>query len=578
MCHQKFELVVDDLAFIGHPVCADSDGTWRFKPERANMAPRGRGSKKGQSPEEEEKSLTPEKSGETKQPQQEKSWLQTFHCVFVLDLPDPSSSQSGNISRYFDIIYEQMAFAITAVLYQEQILHNFVENECDLLGTMENDHIEKAKPFSDFMSQALKASSVASAMKTVYEAIKENSIARLSISDFPLELQLPPYLDTLLHNDDMSALDPPEEDDFEFGGGQAWGPEMSFGWRLPSLTPWKALLRLDDSGEQGYELYMKLRGPQLASQDREIAEQLFKFLDLASITLSLADMSSLLDWDLESQVYPTVRWLVHHRRAKVVDVVHPGLRTVFSVPPTLPAPVATLAAEFAKIFTHAALPPFPKLLSLITTATYEQTANHFYASVVRSKELIPLYQDVVIWMLKRDLLETLHLRIRVVATPDLKEFVRSKRSVRKSRTASATREEEKGGQPIHRTDKVKEHSPSTVGGTESSPVEYWVSMSPKSARRQTRQLSISPRKLERSVSYSRKSEKDSGSGREKTDEDGDEDEDDVTSDGDGQSSVDWDDPRASIINDPGRATPIQRQWLAAMSEGKHEYIRRRFEQ
>src|SRR6266545_2915074 len=27
MCHQKFELVVDDLAFIGHPVCAD-DGKW----------------------------------------------------------------------------------------------------------------------------------------------------------------------------------------------------------------------------------------------------------------------------------------------------------------------------------------------------------------------------------------------------------------------------------------------------------------------------------------------------------------------------------------------------------------------
>lgn len=54
--------------------------------------------------------------------------------------------------------------------------------------------------------------------------------------------------------------------------------------------------------------------------------------------LSLADMASLLDWDLESQVYPVVRWLVHHRRAKLVDVVHPGLKTVFSVPATLPSP------------------------------------------------------------------------------------------------------------------------------------------------------------------------------------------------------------------------------------------------
>ena len=142
MCNQKFELVVDELVFIGHPVCADPDGTWRFKQEKAKVIPRGRGSKKGQSPQAEDKPLTPEKNGEPKRPPQD-SWLQTFHFVFVFDLPDPSSSQSGNISKYFDTIYEQMAFTITAILYQEQILHNYVETECDLLGTLENEHIDK---------------------------------------------------------------------------------------------------------------------------------------------------------------------------------------------------------------------------------------------------------------------------------------------------------------------------------------------------------------------------------------------------------------------------------------------------
>lgn len=46
----------------------------------------------------------------------------------------------------------------------------------------------------------------------------------------------------------------------------------------------------------------------------------------------LVDVASLLDWDLETQVYPIVRWLVHHRRAKVVDMVHRGLKTVFELP------------------------------------------------------------------------------------------------------------------------------------------------------------------------------------------------------------------------------------------------------
>ena len=34
---------------------------------------------------------------------------------------------------------------------------------------------------------------------------------------------------------------------------------------------------------------------------------------------------------------------------------------------------------------------------------------------------------------------------------------------------------------------------------------------------------------------------------------------------------------ASMIADPARATPLERRWLAGMSEGKDPYIVRRFE-
>jgi hypothetical protein len=50
----------------------------------------------------------------------------------------------------------------------------------------------------------------------------------------------------------------------------------------------------------------------------------------------LADMGNLLDWDLEAQVFPVVRWLVLHRRAKVVDTINPGLKTIFALPSKLP--------------------------------------------------------------------------------------------------------------------------------------------------------------------------------------------------------------------------------------------------
>lgn len=189
------------------------------------------------------------------------------------------------------------------------------------------------------MEYALDVSTIALAMKTLYESIKANTIAQITLHGLPLEIQLPPYIDSLLHADeDLEYEEEYEGDDAE---PKAWGPEMSFAWRLPALTPWKALLRLDGD-EQGYELYMQLRAAQLNSEERELAEQLLRFLDLASVTLSLADMASLLDWNLDSQVYPAVRWLVLHRRAKVVDVVHPSLKTVFSVPHKFPAPCVCL--------------------------------------------------------------------------------------------------------------------------------------------------------------------------------------------------------------------------------------------
>lgn len=141
LCHQKFELLIDNLAFIGHPVSAEDDGTWRFKPEKSKSTSRGRGSRNRDTDDN-----VSERSASTElrpTPQSRSSWLHMFHFVLVLDLPDPSSSANGNVSKYFHAIYGQIAFTVTAVLFQEQVLSNFVETECDILGALEADSIAK---------------------------------------------------------------------------------------------------------------------------------------------------------------------------------------------------------------------------------------------------------------------------------------------------------------------------------------------------------------------------------------------------------------------------------------------------
>ncbi|THV03173.1 hypothetical protein K435DRAFT_775063 [Dendrothele bispora CBS 962.96] len=543
MCHQKFQLVVDDLAFIGHPVCADADGTWRFRQDTNKASSRGRESRNSYGTQNHEDDL----SNASRSPSNEKvaasqsTWLHTFHFVMVLDLPDPSSSASGNVSKYFDVIYEQIAFTMAAVLFQEQVQSNFVELECDLLGTLKDECIRKGTSFTDFSDQALQVSSIAPAMKALYDAIKTKTIAYISVHDLPLELQLPPYLDLLLHS----------EEDHEsglFNSGyeeetESWGPEMSFGWRLPSLVPWKSLLLLDNDVNDENP-FSNLRDSHVAADDRNLVDGLIKFLETISVTLSLADVASLLDWDLESQIYPTVRWLVQHRKAKVVDVVHDGLKTVFTIPPKLSQPISQLTAEFEQTFNHPAILPLPQILSTISTSSAKQSGNHFYASVVQSKELIPLYHDVILWMLKREMLITLHLRIRIVATPELKYRVRLGRENLLKSKSGRGRKEIRSDMDTHGI--------------------VWSSSSSERYSQPRMPSSDSVRNKLSELVIQEDDEDDSLHQDEAEDEEPDE-------------SGTEDELVPSMINDPGRATPSQRRWLTAMSEGKEEYITRRFD-
>ncbi|GLB40544.1 putative nitrogen Permease regulator of amino acid transport activity 3 [Lyophyllum shimeji] len=563
MCHQKFELLVDNLAFIGHPVCAEEAGVWRFKPEKVKAGPRGRESRVGQSA---SASASPDSrptSSEKVSPKS--SWLNKFHFVLVLDIPDPSSSASGNVSKYFDIIYEQIAFTVTAVLFQEQVLHNFVETECDLLGRLKESCVLKGESFSSFVTQALELSSIAAAMKGLYEAVKASDMAYITIHNLPLEIQLPPYLDDLLHSDTENDVDPMHNIDSE--DARTWGQDMSFGWKLQPLVPWKSLLLLD--GHNGLDPSMNLRGSHVNPEDRTLVEGLIRFLETASVTLSLADMASLLDWDLETQVMPTVRWLVQHRRAKVVDIVHVGLKTVFTLPPKFERPLSELTAEFEKEFDHPSVPPLPVILAKISSSISKQTDNHFFASVVQDKELIPMYHDAVLWMLKRDMLITLHLRIRVVATRKVKLRVRIERENALARKAG-TRDRLRRGLLQELRDGSTEDEDldlSPPAGTS------WLPLSPKAARRHSRRQSNESVKQD---DTERPPEDDNGAGdgeKRTTDEDVSDELDDPDS---GWDTAE-DHLRPSMIPDPGRATPLQRRWLAAMSEGKDPVIVKRFQ-
>ena len=243
-------------------------------------------------------------------------------------------------------------------------------------------------------------------------------------------------------------------------------------------------------------------------------------------------------------------------------------------------------------------------------------------------------------MLKRDLLVTLHLHVRVVATVEVKKKCRgdmereraerlNKRSGQNARFQHPvlhSREKDNSGSRMTRgrgatlaeeviiedegvhdeeTPREPEEEVGDGGGDldpEGSP--NWFSLSPREARRRTRRLpstsSTRPMSgeydgpyMSRRRSSARDHLGDASRGRSRIVEDVISENPFYESDGEGEDDYDYegddvedeeddsededDETIPSIIPDPGRATPKERRWLTKMSEGKSSWIAKRFE-
>ena len=123
--------------------------------------------------------------------------------------------------------------------------------------------------------------------------------------------------------------------------------------------------------------------------------------------------------------------------------------------------------------------------------------------------------------------------------------------------------------------------PAFEGASESSPVEYWVSLSPKTARKQARR-EPTDRASDGKDEQDEGDEKRDEEGRLQLDELDELDEEFLSSSADEAKWEEYyqnggNDDVGSIISDPARATTLEQRWMAGMSEGKDPVVVRRFE-
>ena len=300
-----------------------------------------------------------------------------------------------------------------------------------------------------------------------------------------------------------------------------------------------------------------------------------------------------------------------------------------------------LAKEFARDFSHPAIPSLPKLFAMISnpkaaasgkpfspppsrttsqmaahstqqTAPLPTTSPDFYTCVVKSKDLVPLYQDVLVWLLRRELVVALHLHIRLVATPAIKERVR-KRRARAARKRLERMNQDRGRDrqrvKTDDTDGSPDRAAHMLHGIAGEPL---LPVAQTTARRLSNQSSNKAPIVESGIAQSlkhRESFVNRGrrSSRRRFEEDDvveslrsgsrlryalDFDSEDLEIDEDAVASEEVDDDYdftldkeekkednslPSIISQPGQAKPLQRKWIEAMSEGKDRDVVQRFQ-
>ncbi|CAE6456902.1 unnamed protein product [Rhizoctonia solani] len=522
--------------------------------------------------------------------------LTSFHLVLVIDRLDPHSVFPRDLHRYMDVFYQQIAFKMTAVMHYEQGRSGWVAKASEQLICLRDQCIVDNVPLQEYCQRALNTCPLASAIKSVYEAVTGGTVAHIQINDVPLDIQLPPRHMAMLGGSASTGIPedgidphadleqgPPStgtEDEFEDEVGRAEDARR-FGWWLPRLLPWKGLLLLEDAGPgTGTEMIVRMNSGRMgnagntngsAEEDALADEDMFrKFLGFVKPILSLSDIAELSELNLKLDVYPMTRLLLYNRKARIVDVIPPGMKVMYTAAPAFKRPLPELSAVFSRLFST--VPPLPSLLATLTS--YSRP----FSSLIPSRDHRLFYMEVLIWLLRHGLLEKLHLRVRIVATAEVRAATRGA-LVRERENARLGREVAQvvGRREIKRrrrrrskaSDEIEVYFAATPGDMfDPSSPELMRRHGSHGYRRQSLSVLMPEHALEEE--------------EEDWMEDEEEEEEGVHGDGVGivdallEEDSNIAGPGSVIIAEPAEATQLEMRWMEVMVEGKDPVISQRF--
>ncbi|KAF4534254.1 Nitrogen permease regulator 3 [Lasiodiplodia theobromae] len=361
---RKFEVGMEGLSFLGHPMFAKGNGAWRK---------RRRSEKKREAANQEE--LRDNGNGQESDGHESALADDEDEGVDVTGPEDALEYQLRTGEMYDNVIRK-----FAKDLKYEQAKTNYVWRESKIILNLKNKAKENREPMSMLWHSIISSSPLAKAIAIIYDAISNNKIAHINLATLadasyqipqapstpyiprPTEPQMPGlWLTTANLPDENTEADP------------------AF---TVALTPHSALLLLEDK-----ETLLK----EIEGDAKEHSAQLAFYISNLEPTRSLhklALQNKIPVADLEFIAAHLIYW----RRARAIPPLHH--RDIYIVSPNadmrkLPQAIPAYAARFPT------LPSLPKMLSFLSNQS-----PRTYGTIIPSKDHRIAYMDILAWLMR----------------------------------------------------------------------------------------------------------------------------------------------------------------------------------
>lgn len=415
MCNSRFEIMIDDLVFLGLPIHSYDNGSWRSK--HSHRPKSGKLSKGRFKNATDNASIENEKTDyENTSKIQSKNSMNMFHLVFIMN--PPIIECNYRIDEMFHYVISRLSL----VLRYEQLKHEYVWNQIRLINNLKEEFRNQTTTLN-LTRYLTDKSSLCKLISDCFIQISRSNIANLSINNKLRSFQIPiktefhslpdstvPYLpgshlsstvNMLANTGLISVGETVRYDVNNLNGGTLDDADDIDDNKSDSNADdiiYYALLLLDDPETIIRDIKAQLQST-LANFIRMIkpTESLLKLGN--KLKLQANDDGFSLD---VGQIKSFAFHLIYWRRARVILPI--STRSVYIVSPMAPITLNFHNDIFIFKRTFPALPSLPHFLKLLSNSSKPRQL----ATIIPSKDHRDAYLSALSWLIRYGYVTQLH--------------------------------------------------------------------------------------------------------------------------------------------------------------------------